>query len=227
MSTPSSFTTADEVIATAMSVMENADTIDRAFLKQWVYLGLEQIGPNTSWYGEATLYPVEFSFRKPEDMHSPIDIALYDASGTELKYTFKGKGSRIHRSDNDSVNNGNYAPEFGSTVDLSEDAYYFNISSNGTADQVSYAILKYWKFPVDDNGDLLVPVNDTMPLIIFLRYMFYMRKDDKQGIGLTYPMWLQARREAKASHNTPSILEGSEIARTWNSMIQKQRYRQF
>ena len=220
MATPSAFVNSNEVIATAMSVLEGADTIDRAFLKQWVYLGLQEIGPNTAWYDEATLYPVEHVLRKPSDMHSPIDLALFDSGNHEIKYTLRGKGNRIHEEDSSTI-------YYNSSVDLSEDAYYFHIGTQSASNLVSHAILKYWKFPVDEAGDLLVPETDSLPLVLFIRYMWAMRKDDKQGINQAYPMWRQALREARSAHKIPSILEGAEIARTWSSMIQKQRFKQF
>jgi hypothetical protein len=225
MATSSSFVSVDQVIATAKSINEKADTIDRAYFKEWVYLGLNELGPNTSWYNEATIYPTEMSLRKPLNMHSAIDLALYDSTDTELRYVLRGKGSRIHSSDNALLNSNTYAPTLGSPVDVSEDAYYFNLGSNG--DQVSYAFLKYWQFPEDENGDLLIPETDVLPLSIFLKYMWYMRKDDKVGMGQFHNLWIAARNEARTAHKLPSMLEGTEIARGWNSMIKKYRFKTF
>ncbi len=226
MATPSSFVPADQVIATAMSISEGADTIDRAFLKEWVYLGLLEIGPNTAWFDDATLYPVDYSMRKPENMHSAISLSLHDSSGAELKYVLRGYGRRNHDSDNQLVREGTYAPALGAPIDLSEDAHYYNIGT-ATGNLVSYGQLKYWKFPVDEHGDLMVPESDVLTLAKFLKYMMYFRKDDKQGIALTHPIWTAARNEARGAHRTPDIFHGTETARTFQSMIQKQRFKQF
>lgn len=223
----SSFVPVDSVIALATSVIENSDSMDRAFFKDWVYLGLKEIGPSTHWYGEATLYPVDGLLEKPKDMHSAIDLALYDASGKELKYTYRGLGTRIHESDREILNTGIYAPVLGAPIDLSEDVYYFHLGSSQGAQQVAYANLKYWKFPVDENGDLLVPDEDQMALVQFLRYMWYMRKDDKQGISMSHPVWIRARNEARGAHKIPTQLQGTQIARSFSSMIQKMRFKQF
>lgn len=208
-----------------MSIIENADTMDRAYFKEWVYLGLLDIGPTLDWFGECTLYPDTFTLKKPDGFHSAIDITLFDANGGELKSTYRGLGTRIHASDNGLINDAMYAPTLGAPIDLSEDAYYFHLGSNST--QVSYAILKYWQFPFDENGDLLIPETDVLPLALFIRYMWYLRKDDKQGIVMGNQKWIAARNEARGAHRTPSMLVGTEIARTWNSMIQKQRYKKF
>lgn len=225
MATSSTFKSVDEIIALALSVTEEADSIDRAYMKDWVYEGLKQIGPNIAWYAEATIYPTELQLEKPKDLYSAIDIALYDSNGSELRYVLRGKGRRTHVSDNSIIDRGEYAPDVGAPIDLSEDAYYFNLGSNGTG--VAYAVLKYWKFPVDSNGDLLIPEEDSMALVLFCKYLYYMRKDDKVGIGQFKNMWIAARNEARAAHNTPSMLEGTEIARSWNSMIQKMRFKKF
>jgi len=225
MATASSFVNVDQVIATAKSINEKADSIDRAYFKEWVYLGLNELGPNTSWYNEATIYPTELALRKPLNMHSAIDIALFDASGAELKYVYRGKGTRIHDSDNTLLNANEYAPVMGAPIDLSEDAYYYNLGSNG--DVVSYAFIKYWQFPEDENGDLLIPETDVLPLSIFIKYMWYMRKDDKVGMGQFHNLWIAARNEARTAHKLPDMLQGTEIARGWNSMIKKYRFRTF
>lgn len=221
---PASFVPIEQVVSTFNSLMEGADSIDSAFVKEWIYLGLQEIGPNTAWYGESELFPTDLLLTKPTDMHSAIDIALY-AGTFELSYVFRGKGRRIHNSDNSLVNQGTYAPELHAPLDLSEDQYYFILGSNGVS--CTSAILKYWKLPTDVNGDLLIPENDVLTLALFCRYCYYMRKDDKQGISMSYPIWLKARREARASHNTLSMLEGTEIARSWNTMIKKMRFRKF
>jgi len=227
MATASAFVPVDNVIALAMSISEGSDTIDRAFMKDWVYLGLQEIGANASWFEEATIYPVDYALRKPDNMHSAIDIALYDSAGSELKYVLRGKGHRIHESDNSLINNETYAPVLGAPIDLSEDAYYFHVGNNATGALVDHANLKYWKYPVDEHGDLMIPEQDVLTLTKFVKYMLYFRKDDKQGIRLTHPIWTAARNEARGAHNTPSMLEGTEIARTFQSMIQKQRFKQF
>lgn len=225
MATTSSFIPADRVIAFASSVLEGSDTLDRAYFMEWIAAGLNEIGPNTSWYGEATLYPTELTLRKPLDFYEAIDIALYDQSGCDLSFVFKGKGTRSHRSDNSLINQEVYAPGLGAPIDLSEDAYYFHIGSNGYA--VSYAKLKYWRFPTDENGDLMVPEQDLLPLALFCRYCWYMRKDDKTGMAMAKNSWIAARNEARANHKAPSMLEGTEIARSWNSMIKKMRFKTF
>lgn len=223
--TTSAFVPVDQVIATAMSILEGADTVDRAYFKEWVYLGLTELGPNTAWYDEAVVYPVELALKKPDNIYSIIDVALYDVNKNELVYTYRGKGSRIHASDSVALNSGEYAPSLGAPIDLSEDSYYFHLGSNGAS--VASALIKYWKFPVDENGDLLIPEQDVFTLALFCRYMFSMRKDDKVGIGQFHNLWIAARNEARAAHRTPSMLEGTEIARSWNSMIQKLRFRLF
>lgn len=222
----SSFVTADQVIATAASIIEDADTMDRAFFKEWIYLGLQQIGPTDAWVTECTLYPNDgLQLPKPKDMYMPLDLGLYDVGGNELRYSFRGLSTRIHQSGNTTLDAGQYAPEFGAPIDLSEDSYYFHLGTNSSL--VSYAVLKYLKYPVDEVGNLLIPEKDILPLSFFLKYMWYCRKDDKVGMGQWNNKWIAARNEARGEHRIPSILDATEIARGWTSMIQKLRFKIF
>lgn len=219
------FVSADEVIAIANSINEDSDHIDRAYYIEWIWLGIKELGPTMFWYNEATVYPVEFTLQKPKDLYSTIDIGLFDSSGNEISYAFRGKGTRAHASDNTYINNGMYEPAFGAPVDLSEDAYYFHLGSN--SDAVSYARIKYWKYPLNEAGDILIPESYVFPLALFCKYCYYMRKDDKTGMGMMHNRWIAARNETQAANNTPSVVEGTEIARSWNSMIKKIRFKKF
>jgi len=225
MPTPSSFVTIDQVVATAKTIIEDADTMDRAYFKEWVYLGLQQIGPNLSWISQCTIYPNNLELRKPTDLYSTLDLALFDSSNRELRYTYRGIGARIHQSGNEEIDSGQYAPEFGAPIDLSEDQYYYYLGTNST--NVSYALLKYLKYPVDDVGNLLIPENDVLPLAYFIKYMWYCRKDDKAGMGQWNNKWIAARKEIRGEHNIPTRLDANELARSWNSMIQKMRFKTF
>lgn len=225
MAVSSSFVPVDQVVATAMSLVEVADTIDRAYMKEWVYLGLNDIGPNVSWFKEASLIPTGLQMRKPTDLYSTVDITLYDANNCELKATYRGLGTRSHFSDNSLINQGVYAPALGAPVDLSEDAYYFNLGSNGTA--VAQAKIKYMAHPVDEDGNLMIPENLVLPLSYFVVYMYSIRKSNLQGQQVNNQKWIAARNEARGANNTPTMLVGTELARSWNSMIQKQRFKLF
>lgn len=226
MSTTSLLVPIEQVRATAMSLIENADTMDRAYFDEWIYLGLKEIGPNTAWVSPVTtLYPNHLEILKPKDMASPISLALFDANGNEMRYVHRGKGGRTHLSGNSNLDSSIYAPEFGAPIDLSEDGYYFHLGSNGAS--VSYAKVVYWKLPVDENGKLLVPDTDVLALSMFVRYMWMIRKDDKAGIGQAKNIWIPLRNEARATHAMPSMMEGADMARSFNSMIQKMRYKIF
>jgi len=226
MPTSSSFVSVKQVAATAKSIIEDADIMDRAYFDEWIWLGLKELGPNTAWVSPpTTIYPNNLELQKPKDMYSPISIGLFNSGGQELRYTYRGIGTRVHDSGNNNIDAGIYAPEFGAPIDLSEDAYYFHLGTNGGS--VSYAKIVYWKYPVDEVGNLLIPEDDVLPLAFFVKYMWYCRKDDKAGMGQWNNKWIAARNEARGSHKIPSELQGTEIARTFNSMIQKMRFKTF
>lgn len=227
MPTPAALVPASQVVATAKSLIEDADNIDRAFFLEWVYLGLQELGPNTSWLGEAQIYPTDYSLRKPDDLHTSLKLALYDSNGGELQYTYRGLGTRSHASDNTLVNDGTYAPALGSTIDLSEDQFYFHLGSSEGAQRVAYAKLTYFKLPTDANGDLLVPESDVLALTFFIRYMWAFRKNDLSAVSLLHPIWIRRRNEARTAHKIPDQLIGTEIARLFSSLIPKMRFKQF
>lgn len=226
MAQGSDFVFVERMEALAASTIENVPSSARAFFKEWIGEAIKQIGPSKAWYsGPVVLYPTDYMFRKPVDMYDPIDIALFDSSHNELKYAFRGFAKRIHASDNNLINTGQYVPEQGAPIDLSEDAYYFHLGTNGAA--VDYAVLKYWKMPVDDTGELLMTESNTFAIMMFIHYMMALRSGNHIDKGQARNAWLSARNEARSENKTPSMLEMDEIARSWNSMIKKMRFKQF
>src|SRR5687768_13603533 len=95
----------DQPIALAMTLIPNHSTVEKAVAREWAYQGLRDIGPGMHWFEDCVLYPdSNLSMRKPTDMYKVRDIALYaqneDGSLTELRYSYRGLGRRIHQSSN-------------------------------------------------------------------------------------------------------------------------------
>lgn len=226
MAQGSDFTNIDRVVALATSGIKNVTPADRAFFNEWIVEGLKQIGPTTSWISEpVTLYPTELSMRKPQDMYEPIDIALFDSAGGEIRYIFRGQSKRIHASPSNLINTGQYVPELGAVVDLSEDAYYFHLGSNGT--NVAYAQLVYYKIPTDLEGNLIVSEKEIFALTCFIDYMMSKRNSEKQYVAMYWNMFKQAAKETRAELKLPHKMAMDETARSWNSMIKKIRFRNY
>src|SRR5690606_2910831 len=109
------------------------------------------------------------------DMYKPLDVALFsrneDGSLSELRYSFKGRGKRIHTSGNPILDSGEYSPDHHAPIDLSEDAHFFHLGSNARG-RVYCAKVKYLKLPIDAYGNPMVPEHQVLAIALFTRYMW-------------------------------------------------------
>jgi hypothetical protein len=210
----------DYVTAMASTIIKGATTEDRVLFKSWVYLGMREIGPSKDNVKVASVLCQDFSIRKPDDYIEGIDIGLFNALGQEMRYRYRPGSERVH--------NVKYvrnlelptAGDVTGAIDLSEDDYYFHVSSNATG--VSYAKLRYFSFPIDSKGQPKVPEGQLNAIMHFIRYMWAMSQDDNQSkIENSYMVWQRELSKAKTRNKMPSMIEGKEIAKTWMSMIQK------
>lgn len=215
------FVSIDEAIDTAMSFIEGADAIDRNIFRQWVYLGLRQIGPSKDWIKDATLYADDFTLRKPDDCYKLIDVALFTATNQELSYAYRGAGTRIHSNRKLQTLSTSTRP-ITNVIDLSEDSYYLHFGT--TQDQlgslVSYAKIKYLQLPVDEDGLPKIPENHVFAIAMFIVWRWTAK--DKNNWHLAPQAkadWLEQRNIAKSLNRLPSQLEGTEIARKWMTML--------
>jgi hypothetical protein len=185
-------------------------------MKQWAYMALRLIGPGTPNVELCRLEVDEDrALQKPDDYISAIDIALFNTQNKEVKWKYHGPGKQIHRPENVNLDR--------RPVDISENDWHFLLGDNGA--DVSYAFIRYYALPIDQNGDPKVPESHLHAVILYLRYMWSMRENEnKLEIRENYMMWLQARAEVRGIRNTPDMLEGKQIAKGWMSMIDKAYY---
>lgn len=221
----SKFVHVDEPIALAMTLIPNSDSMQKAIARQWAYMGLRDIGPGEHWFDEAILYPNDnLVMKKPADMYKPMDIALYDSAGMELKSSYKGRGSRIHAG-NIAVQNGIYAPTLGSAIDLSEDAYAFYLGTNGI--DVASAKVKYLKLPIGDDGLPLIPEGQVLAIAFFIRWMWSIKTNVANDRQLSEIDWKKARIEARNAMKMPNGIEMEQVAKEWVSLLNAPQFKQF
>ena len=226
-----SFVSLDETIDTAISFLDGADAIDRNIFKQWVYLGLRQIGPSNAWVKDATLYVEDFMFRKPDDCYKLIDVALFTDQNQELSYAYRGQGTRIH-SNRRLQTLSNSTNPITNVIDLSEDPYYLHVGT--TQDQlgsiVSYAKIKYLQLPIDEDGNPKIPENHVFAIAMFIVWRWTAKDKSNWHVSTQAKQdWIEQRNIAKSLNRLPSQLEGTEIARKWMTMIPnfKKLYKSF
>jgi hypothetical protein len=149
-------------------------------------------------------------------------LALYRGDGREILHEFKGYGSgyseeathaRIHEDLRSPL----------SSVQITESDNYFNVEefADDSPDEV-YLKVKYYGIMVDDLGLPKIPEYATLAIIMFIRWMWALRKNDNRAeIDQNWKMWTVERKSAEGKGNTPDQIEGKAIAKTINSMIQK------
>lgn len=210
------FLTLDEITAEAMSIVPGATSEEQLYARQWAYSALRELGPSDANIEVSVLYPENFKMMKPEAFHMAIDLGLFDSTGREILHTYKRGKSRVHQPQNEYLNNGIYAPEIGSFIEVSEDAYSFNLSSN--SENVAYAKLRYFKFPVDENNNPMFPEHTRHAVMMYVRYLWALRMGDQQFKSYE-DSWKVARAEARGMNKRINGLLYKKLAREWMSMI--------
>jgi hypothetical protein len=209
------FLNIDEVVAHAESVIKDADEAARSLFRQWAWLGERQLG--FGGYSEETKdLPVEdLAIRKPSDMASPKDIALYTADHAEYQFKYQGGKKRIHNMDSSQ-----------GKIDLSEDPYFFHLGTNGG--NIAYVKLRYYAYPIDEDNNPMFPEHHLLALMMFIRWMWEIRKNENQSaIAMAESDWLKQSTKTKAANKMPHELKGIQIAKQWMSMIDKAFYAEF
>lgn len=225
-----SFVHVDEPIALAMTLIPDSDSMDKTIARSWAYMGLRDIGPGQHWFEDCVLYPsTNLSFRKPDDMYKPIKIALFSRNDSgdlvEMRYSYKGLGRRLHQSSNALLATGEYAPEFGAAIDLSEDSHFFHLGSNGSG--VYCAKVNYWKLPIDSYGLPMIPEHQVLPIALFIRWMWSVSRGDNTDRQMSRVDYLSARAEARVKNKIPNGIEMEQIAKEWMSLLNAPQFKQF
>ena len=224
---PSRFIGVDEVIADAMSIIPGTTKSEKLLARQWSYIALREIGPSNDFVQVCTIYPHNLKLKKPDSLQSTLDIALYDSGHNELYNNYRSGKSRIHakrRIGNSTVEDSEQSDGF--AIELSEDDYSFNLGSN--ANNVAYAIVRFFEFPVDEDGLPKIPEKSRLAIMMFIRYMWTLRKNENRfDRDRAEVSWLNARNRARARGKMPSMLEYEAIAKSWMSMINKPNFDSF
>jgi hypothetical protein len=211
----SKFLSIDECTAFIMTTCKGATAEDRHLFRVWTVAAIRDIGPNRDWVKVEAIYPQDFSFKKPDDHVSTIDITLFGVDNGEIKYRFNHGSKRI-RTDRFTVNN-DISTE-SSIIDLSEDANYFHLSTN--ASDVSYMLIRYLGMPVDQEGFPLIPESDLLAYEAFSRWMWAKREDDNRSkIDQDYSFWVRERDRIKGNRKMPTIKEATAIFERYMSLV--------
>lgn len=199
----------NEIVATAVSTIKNATTTDELLFRQWIgLLALPELGISEEDVKIVTLYPLNFSAQKPEDMRTLIELSLFTADGRQLYHKYRAGGKRIYADtripptavvDTTAEQIANQVP-----VDVSDDAYAFHLGTNG--DQVAAIVVRYYCYPTDDNGLPLIRQDEAMAVIFFCRFMWAMRNNDSRSeIEQNRQMWMLESDRCRAKKKMYSL----------------------
>ncbi len=203
------FISVEEVVANAQSVIPEADDRATNIMKQWVYLGIKEIGVSLEDIKVADLFPEDNSVRKPDDLIIIDDVALLDSAGNEYQYHYRGPGTRIHTASE---------PTDAYPIDISEDDYYIHLGSTGSG--ITTVRIRYYALPIDEHGDIKIKQDYLLPLIDYLAYMWARRTKDK-SLGTYLTLWTQQLLKAKAKNRAVSPIAMKALSEKINSMIKK------
>jgi hypothetical protein len=223
---PTKLVTLDEVLAESSSIIKDASDQEKVFMRQWIYRAQREIGfSNFDIKVSAPITLTDYSAAKPADFVKGIDVALFTSDGSEIAIKYKGWGknavgpptgdARIHEDLRVLVKQ----------ITVSEDIDYYHTEpfDEGTAN-TAYMVLKYYSLPLDGGVPAmpLIPDTNVVAIMMYIKWMWALRQNRSLGeINLAREAWLRERARAEAKHRTPSVLEGKEIAKKINSMIQK------
>lgn len=213
----------DYAVSFAKTIVKTADNMDTNVWKDWIYTGaLLHLGVGDDEIDTAELHPINLIAELPENCRSILNISLFDSSGNNLSHKFRAGKQRIYTDQrlaitsvgsNTSINN--LIP-----IDVSNDKYNILLGTNGSL--VDKILIRYFKYPLDDNNQPLIREEDIMACALFVKYMQAIRDNsNKSEIQLYDQLWKQAADKAKADKRTKSITPEilSVIANDWMRLI--------
>jgi hypothetical protein len=203
------FLTINEAVASCSSVIKNPSREDRLIIKFWIWLAEKQIGCHNANIAVDELDVYDLSVLKPDNHLNTIDLSLVTNDGSDIKYVYRGANKRIHET---STSNNP------SLVDVYEDRFNIFLGSNATS--VDKIILKYWSYPVDEDGNPLIPEEHMYAIMRFVSYMYAEKESlPESKISRLSVEWKLQASKARAKNKMPDIPEARSIMKSWISLL--------
>ena len=204
------FVDINTVVETAASVLPGVSDEEKAYMREWAYMAMKEIGPTGLDRKTEEQIPVnDLIVMKPTDCVYVEDIALYTKDLGEVRHVFEGRGLKIHKHDG----------AYWSYAHISEMPGYFQLSSNAAS--VKWAKLTYLGLPLDEDGMPKVPDRAVDAVVMYLRSNFYGGRGKEAEYANMRKMFERQKVRAKASMKTPAKYNAREFGRTWLSMIDR------
>lgn len=223
-----SYITLDEVTALAQTVIKDADDKDRNIWKTWAWNAVLNLGIGDDEIKVAELYPKNYTAALPPDCRYLIDVSVFDTAGNQLGHVYRGGNKRIYadrRVQPSATTNGDVNSLI--PVDISNDRYNIHLGTNGQ--NVGTIIIRYFAYPLDENGLPLIREEDAMACVHFIRYMDALRRDDNRSkIQQDEIAWFREADRARARKKMASLSpdKARSIMKSLNSLIPNFRFTQ-
>ena len=211
------YLTTEQVISNIDAALDNDDTRDHRLFKNLIWRAMQQIGVDKTDIKTVCEEVKDGKFFKPCDMILPIAIDLLTNVDGVIPYKYTGTG--FMKSDI----NTSTIPYISPLVHLGENKSCYILSSN--SELVAKAQIKYYSYPVDENGEFLVPSSYIEAIIAFVKLELFDRKLHKGDrtavslLGYKRDTWMYELRQARQNRKTLDMLEGTAISKAWLSII--------
>lgn len=212
-----------EVVAEAMTITPGVNDADENIGRQWVASALNAFGTSEDEIQVCEDVPKNLLVKKPDNMRTFIELALYDSTGCWLPHRFHGGGKRIYPQTEyyfPRVTTNSVAVGYASPIDVSENQFSFILGTNGT--DVALMKMRYFAYPLDEEGMPMIREDEKEACILYIRRNKLMKEGANQAaIQIADGMWKQAADIARAAkkHSSMNNDKAKVIARSLNRMI--------
>lgn len=196
----------DHVIAFAKTIVKNANDQDLNIWRDHIWYALLQLGVSEDEIDVAELIPKDYLAPLPPGLRSILSISLFDASGNKLPHKFRSGKQRIYEDSRLSVTSIGASTDINDSVpvDVSNDSYNIILGTNGK--NVAKILIRYFKYPLDENNQPLIREDDVLACALFIKYMMALREDENQSkIQAAEMRWKQEADRQKAAKRVANM----------------------
>lgn len=226
-----SYVNLDSVVSEAISVigLSGDDELAKNFCRQWVWRTASTFPVTDDMIEVCSVDMKNLIIKKPANAKRVLEIALYDAADNYIPHQYHPGKKRIYPDvesySHSVVTNEGTADEETTTyyfpVDLSEDDKAFYVGTNGE-NTVSYAKIRFFTYPLGQDGLPLIREEDVLTCVYFCRFMWSLRKNENQSeIRQNELMYKQESDIARARRKNADLSNETRkrIAQDLNRMI--------
>ena len=109
-------------------------------------------------------------------------------------------------------------------IDVYEDENCIHLGSGANSNTIETIILRYWGYPIDDEGNPKIPEEYIPAIMFYVKYMDAVSKGRPiSTVALLQNEWRTQKMKQKGNNKMPDTIEAREIIDDWLSLISKSR----